>query len=120
MPTESPDPFAVLDPFNDARLANLVRGEPGAVPSGSLADAMEALAELGRREAADGDVRHRFRLRPDPRLIAAIVACRDYAGSAPGDVEPIVVLADPDHADQVKILCVLSMDRAAWMIKEGE
>jgi hypothetical protein len=105
------DPFETLDPFNDARLANLVRGEPGKAPGSSLTEAVLALRDLEERERED---ERSFRLRPDPRLIAATVVCRDYAGCDPLDIDPILTLNDPDDPDKVKVLCVLSVTKEAY------
>lgn len=108
-----PDPFETLNPFNDVRLANLMRGEPGTPPGPSLVEAVLALRDLEAREQREGHS-STIRLRPDPRLIAAVVVCRDYAGCDPLDIDPILALNDPDDPDKVKVLCVLSVAKKAY------
>ena len=113
----SPDPFDVLGPFCDARLANTVHEVPGVPPTASLVEAAAALEAIARRERTEKPS-STVRLRPDPRLVAAILTCRDYDGCDPADVEPIIALEDPDDPNKIKVVCVLSVTKKSWAAEQ--
>ncbi len=123
VPPETP----ILDAICRVTFAMYGLGQPpggvryaGVPPEGSLLDAMdehrmqERYAAAARVRALVGVGTRKIKQRPDPRLIAAVIACRDYDGQAEGQpFDPIVVLADP-ASPVVKVLTIVRIERAAW------
>lgn len=94
-----------IDQIIDARLANDVRNEPGEPPTATLYEIVDAVRAHRDPPAVNGS--QTIRTVPDPRLIAAVIACRDYdAAPSSGSVEPIIVLKDPRTGRAKALICV--------------
>lgn len=102
------EPVALPDVFDqvvDARLANSVRNEPGEPPTATLYEIVDAVRAHRDPEPVNGS--QSIRIIPDPRLIAAVIACRDYdAAPSSGSIEPIIVLKDPRTGRAKALICV--------------
>lgn len=89
----------------DARFANDVYNEPAAPPTASLYEVVDAVRAHRDPPAVDG--KRTIRVLPDPRLIAAVIACRDYdAQPSSGSIEPIIVMKDPRTGRAKALICV--------------
>ena len=94
-----------IDQIVAARFANSIDNEPGEPPTFTLYEIVDAVRAHRDPEPVNGS--QSIRVVPDPRLSAAVIACRDYdAAPSSGSVEPIIVLKDPRTGRAKALICV--------------
>lgn len=90
-------------------LDNHAHGKPGTAPTATLYEIVDAVRAHKDPEPVNGS--RTIRLMPDPRLIAAVIACRDYDGQEQGGgLDAIVVMKCPRSGRTKALVCVFVPD----------